>query len=80
MLSPRVSFDERSNSCWEFEAEVFMLYITGACVRKGFQATIYVATTKQTAVIEEIKEKVYTYTIIITRMQSSIKYLYRSNL
>lgn len=32
-----------------------MLYITGVCVREGFQATVYVASVMQTAVVEEIE-------------------------
>lgn len=35
-----------------------MLYLVGASVKKGFQATVYVANTMQTAGIEEIQEKV----------------------
>ena len=35
-----------------------MLYLMRASVRKGFQATVYVASTMQTACIEEISEKV----------------------
>ncbi len=34
-----------------------MLYITGVCVRVGFQATVYVASAMQTAVIQEIQGK-----------------------
>lgn len=35
-----------------------MLYLVGASVKKGFRATVYVASTMQTAGIEEIQEKV----------------------
>ena len=35
-----------------------MLYLVGASVKKGFQATVYVASTMQTAGIEEIRGKV----------------------
>ncbi len=34
-----------------------MLYITGTSVRVGFQATVYVASVMQTAVIEDIQGK-----------------------
>jgi len=58
LLSPQFSFGDEGCSCWEFEAEVCMLYLMRASVRKGFQAMVYVASTMQTACIEEIRKKV----------------------
>jgi len=58
LLSPEFSFGDEGCSCWEFEAEVCMLYLMRASVRKGFQAMVYVASTMQTACIEEIRKKV----------------------
>lgn len=53
LLSPLVALGDQCGSCWEFEAEVFMLYVTGTVMKPGFQATVYVASTMQTAAIEE---------------------------
>ena len=51
-------FDNDDNVCRNFVADVFLLYHTGAGVKKGFQATLYVASTMQTATIEAIEGKV----------------------
>ena len=51
-------FDNDDNVCRNFVADVFLLYHTGTGVKKGFQATLYVASTMQTATIEAIEGKV----------------------
>ncbi len=53
-----MSLDDKCNSCSEFEANLFVLFSTGAGVKQGFQGTVYVASTMQNAVILEIKDKV----------------------
>ena len=65
LLSPTLPFTDDTASCWEFEAKVFMLYITGVSVKQEFQATVYVASTMQTAIIKEIKEKVWVVCVCV---------------
>ncbi len=57
LLSPLVELNDTSNSCMEFEADLFVLYSTGTGVKPGFQGTVYVASTMQNAVVQEVKGK-----------------------
>lgn len=57
LLSPSVPLNDTSNSCAEFEADMFVLFSTRVGVRQGFQGTIYVASAMQNAIIQEIKDK-----------------------
>ena len=43
--------------CWEFEAEVFLLYVAGTPIKVGFQATVYIGSTMQNAVVKEVMKK-----------------------
>ena len=58
LISPSLPLDDKCNSCWEFWADVCPLYITGASMRSGFRATIYINSAMQTAAIEEIDGRV----------------------
>ena len=55
LLSPSLPFNKLAGSCWEFEADIFMLYVTSPCIKRGFQATVYVTAAMQNAVIEYIE-------------------------
>jgi len=57
LLSPRVELSGGANSCMEFEAELFVLYSTGSGVKPGFQGTVYVASTVQNAMIQQVKSQ-----------------------
>ena len=56
LLSPNMVLDETANSCVEFEANLFILFSTGTGVKKGFQGTVYAASTMQNAVVQDVKE------------------------
>ena len=55
VLSPKVVLNDKANSCVEFEADLFVLFSTGAGVKPGFQGTVYVASTMQNAVVKNVK-------------------------
>ncbi len=52
--------DKTANSCREFEASLYVLFSTGSGIKHGFQGTVYVTSTVQNAVVQEVmgKEKV----------------------
>lgn len=58
LLEPNYTCQEGACSSWQFTAVVFLLQHKGAGVKKGFQATLYVASAMQTATIEKIVDKV----------------------
>ena len=57
LLEPECTVQEGAFSCWEFTADVFLLQHKGSGVRRGFQATVYVASSMQTATIERIMDR-----------------------
>ena len=57
LLEPDCTVQEGAFSCWEFTADVFLLQNKGSGVKKGFQATVYVASSMQTATIEDIMDR-----------------------
>lgn len=52
------ALDGAANSCSEFEVELQLLHSSNTCVRRGFQATIYIDCIMQNAVIDNIHDKV----------------------
>ena len=57
LLSSQLKMDESCNKCWQFEADIYMLYNTNGGVKPGFQGTVYVNSIMQNADILEIKER-----------------------
>ena len=58
VLLSEAALNEAAHSCSEFDVELQLLYCSNSCVRKGFQATVYVASIMQNAVIDAIHDKV----------------------
>ena len=58
VLLSEAALNEAAHSCSEFDVELQLLYCSNSCVRKGFQATVYVASIMQNAVIDVIHDKV----------------------
>lgn len=58
MLLTEAALDEVAHSCSEFEVNLQLLETSNSCVRRGFQATVYIASIMQNAVIEAIHDKV----------------------
>ena len=58
MLDRKHQLDDQVNICKGFEADMYVVCHDGTNIRKGQQGTVYVASTMQTAVVENIKEKV----------------------
>lgn len=61
MLLSGAALDETANSCSEFEVELQLLHCANSCVRRGFQATVYIDCIMQNVVIDTIQEKVRLY-------------------
>lgn len=57
LLEPDCTVLEGAFSCWEFTADVFLLQNKGSGVKRGFQATVYVASSMQTATIDNIIDR-----------------------
>ena len=58
MLLSEAALNEAAHSCSEFDLELDLLHCSNSCVRRGFQATVYVASIMQNAVIDAIRDKV----------------------
>ena len=59
MLLAAAALDETAaHSCSEFEVNLQLLETANSCVRRGFQATVFIASIMQNAVIEAIHDKV----------------------
>ena len=58
VLLSKGALDGTANSCSEFEVELQLLHSSNTCVRRGFQATIYIDCIMQNAVIDNIHDKV----------------------
>ena len=58
LLSPSIPLNSFCNSCSGFVADLCILSSTGTGVKKGFQGTVFVASSKQNADISEITGKV----------------------
>lgn len=61
MLLSEAALDEAANSCSEFEVELQLLQCANSCVRRGFQATVYIDCIMQNVVIDTIQGKVMMY-------------------
>ncbi len=57
--------DDTVGVCQQFRAEVFLLSHSGTGIRKGFQATLYTASSMQTVTIDDIIDRVCCIIIII---------------
>ena len=71
MLLSAAALDETANSCSEFEVELQLLHSSNSCVRRGFQATVYVASIMQNAVIEAIHDKVSSWQMYMCLLSSN---------
>ncbi len=59
--------NETCNSCLNFFAKVHILTTSGSGVKKGFQGTLFVASCKQNAIVEDVlNDKVGIEVIIIS--------------
>lgn len=61
MLLSEAALDAVANSCSEFDVDLQLLHSSNSCVRRGFQATVYIASIMQNAVIDAIHDKVSQY-------------------
>ena len=57
MLLSEAALGEVAHCCSEFDVELQLLDCSNSCVRRGFQATVYIASIMQNAVIETIHDK-----------------------
>ena len=58
VLLSEAALNEAAHSCSEFDVELQLLHCSNSCVRRGFQATVYVTSIMQNAVIDAIHDKV----------------------